>query len=398
MGKVQQRNQNRRHREQGVTMLYVAIAMVGLLGFASLTVDIGIAFTAKTQAQAAVDAIALGAAANMIDVDGAAAVVTQSDSELAGITVASENHAFPNPSLSISANDLTFGNWDFDTRTLDDSVDLNNPDQVTAVTASLQLNGVQNQSVPAVLSRVLGRTSFNVGCTATAYLGFAGDLGPGEVDLPIAIPCCLIGGCEGGYCGGDVAPVVNQCPLETAQARADSTVSCIQFSNTADQTGCWTQFDGMSPSVNTNQLTSIVNNGNGDSVEADENIYLDNGEKTPVMKDIYDRFYGEGLFQDNPAGSDTDGDEIIDSWLIQLPVVTCQDSDHCAKGEPAPVKGFVCAEVREVIVSGNNKTIRLNFVCPQSDPTRYAKCLQNGASTTGGEDFGIRATIPVLVK
>ncbi len=91
-------------------------------------------------------------------------------------------------------------------------------------------------------------------------------------------------------------------------------------------------------------------------------------------------------------------DGIRDSWVVGLPVVECQDADHCAKGLPADVKGFVCLEIREIAVTPD-KVIRVNFLCPDLHPDEYAQCKEGlGLSTGGGDPFGIRADIPVLVR
>jgi hypothetical protein len=249
------------------------------------------------------------------------------------------------------------------------------------------------------MSRVLGIEKFDVQATATAYLGFAGSVGPGEVELPLAIPCCVLNGpdCSDDYCASG-APVPNPCPLEQNQARGDNTVSCIQFQNTADQTGCWTLFEENSPSVNTSDLVKIAESDYPEGVSTDDSIYLDNGDKTPVVSVIADRFYGQGEFEGSPEGTDTDGDGIIDSWVIGLPVVECQSQDHCAKGIVADVVGFVCVEIREVTVTPD-KTLRVQFLCPELHPARFQQCLDElGVTGTGGRDFAIRADIPVLVR
>ncbi len=389
----------RRHREQGITMLWAAFGLVTFLGFAAFTIDMGIAYTARTQAQAAVDGIALSAAASMIDLGTNPPSVDQATSQSDGILIASKNRAYPNASLTVDADSFTYGTWNFDTRSLDPPVDADNASQTTGVRVALNLNDGLNQSVPAFFSTVLGRDSFNVGCSATAYLGFAGDVGPGEVDLPIAIPCCaLLNGdvnCAQSYCAGGVPPVPNPCPL----LRDPSiTASCIEFSSTPEQNACWTEFDGSSTAINPPGLSTIVDNANSGPIESDDNIYVDNGEKTPVIGDIKERF--ENLDIDPVDGKpdyDTDGDGAADSWIVQMPVVNCQNQNKCAHSTTAPVKGFVCAEVVEVALIGSNKTLRVNFICPQSDPIKYAKCLGDGRGS-GGDDFGIRVTIPVLVR
>lgn len=390
---------NRPPRESGSVYLTVLVGLTALLGLTSLAIDVGVAYNSRTQAQAAVDATALAAAQTMID--STSGDVTLASSQTAAVGIAAQNAAYPNPSLVLDLSDLVFGDWDLDSRTLDTAIDPTDPDQLTAVEATLRLDGTTNPEVPALMSRVLGRDSFQVETTATAYLGWAGSVLPGAVDLPIAIPCCVLNGsaCEDTYCGSG-APVPNPCPLVVPQARGEAAVSCIQFHNTAEQTGCWTQFDGVSASVNTADLVDIADDGLDEGVTADEDIFLDNGDKVPVLKVIHDRFYGVPPY-DTPElkmGSDTDLDGREDSWVIGLPVVECQSTDHCAKGLPVKVKGFVCVEIREVSLDPP-KMIRVNFLCAELHPEKYAECKAGlGPTGTGGEDFDIRADIPVLVR
>lgn len=378
-------------------MILVLVGLVALLGFVALGVDLGLAYNARTQAQAAADATALAAAAEMIDSTGP--TVTLADSQAAAVDIASRNSTLDNPTLAIDAQDITFGNWDLATRTLDTAVDLTDPDQVTAVQTVVRLDGNTNASVPAVFSRVLGRQEFTVATTATAYLGFAGSFGPGQVELPIAIPCCVLNGdqCTDDFCGNG-APVPNPCPLNQPQPRGDNSVSCIQFHNTDDQTGCWTEFDGEHSAVNTSDLVDIVRNDLGTDISVNDDIFLDNGDKVPVIDMISDRFYGDDEFYGSPEGVDTDGDTLIDSWITAFPVVACQNEDHCAKGLPADVVGFVCFEIREITVTPD-KMIRGTFLCPDLHPARFQQCLAGiGTTGSGGTNFGIRADIPVLVR
>jgi Flp pilus assembly protein TadG len=386
-----------RSRETGSVLIYVVLGIATLIGFASLSVDVGLAYNARTQAQAAADAAALAAASNMIDKTGPA--VTLDPSRTAAIDVASQNEAFPNPALVLRQEDITYGFWDVDARTFDLAVDLTDPDRVTGVRTLISMDGAVNDPVPSILARVLGFNEFAVETTATAYLGYAGAVGPGDVELPFAIPCCVLtgSGCNGDYCAGG-APIPNPCTLDQAQARGENTVSCLQFHNTAEQTACWTEFDGSASNVNTSDLVDIAIDGLPEGVDVYDSIYLDNGDKTPVVQIISDRFYGEGDFLGSPEGSDTDGDGIIDSWVTGLPVVECQSTDHCAKGDPADLVGFVCMEIREVTVTPD-KIIRAQFLCPELHPGQFQQCLTDlGVVGTGGQNFGIRADLPVLVQ
>ena len=376
-------------------MVTVLFALIALLGAGALAVDAGLLWAARTQLQNAADAAALAAAANMID--PATPAVTLEAAEEAGIDQAAQNSAVAASSVQIAPDDLTFGHWDLATGVLDPGVDLTDPEQVTGVEVVARLDGVENSRVPALLSRVFGREGFDVTTRATAYLGYAGRVGPGEVDLPIVIDCCKLRGssCNQDYCETIAASPPNPCALAAPQV-GDGLVSCLEFQNTAQQNACWTVFDGDHSSVNSSDLRSLVSTGSSTELSTDESWYLDNGDKTPVIADIRDRFQGTGAFAGHPDGVDRYApfNGTKDSWVVGFPVVECQTSTHCAAGTSADVVGFVCFEIREVKVTPQ-KIIRGRFLCP-SDPL-FAQC-DLGPSRTGGDDYGMRAQIPVLVR
>src|SRR6266853_2568163 len=61
---IQRRERNRRlrAREQGVTLLLVAVAMLGIITMAGMSIDIGTLYQASAEAQRSADAAALAAA------------------------------------------------------------------------------------------------------------------------------------------------------------------------------------------------------------------------------------------------------------------------------------------------------------------------------------------------
>jgi hypothetical protein len=141
-------------------------------------------------------------------------------------------------------------------------------------------------------------------------------------------------------------------------------------------------------------MIDIIRDGNSTTVGA-EPVYLDNGTKTPVVRIIRDKFYGEGEYYGNPSGTDTNGDGESDSWVVGLPVVECQNpGPHCASGDPQRIVGGVCFDINEVRVNPA-KVIKGRFLCPED--ARYSRDCGLGAGPGGG-DFGVRAEQPVLVE
>jgi Flp pilus assembly protein TadG len=382
-------------------MLTVVVALLALLAGASLAVDVGLVWAARTQLQNAVDAAALAAAANMIDFSNPAnPVVTEGAAQAAAVDQASQNEAVSEDSVNVLNADIVLGNWNLDTSTFDTGVDLGDPAQVTAVEVTASLDGTANTAVPALLSRVLGRSSFTVSSDAIAYLGWAGSAAPGTVSLPIAIDCCKLkgGSCDDEYCSdGEVNTPPNPCDLDVFQDEGENTVSCLEFHATAEQNACWTVFEEDSPSVSASKLLGVVENGNEFEVSVGKEYYVDNGDKTPVIQEIADRFYGNPPYKE-PAGGDIyapiNDPPQADSWVIKLPVIECQTDDRCAGGNGAELRGFVCFEVREVVPTPD-KIIRGRFLCPSEE---IAVDCYNSGSGSGGIDVGIRAGTAVLVQ
>ena len=241
-------------------------------------------------------------------------------------------------------------------------------------------------------------TAFSVGASAVAYLGYAGGIAPGEVDLPIAIDCCKLKGpnCEQDYCQTVSSSPPNPCPLDEPQADGITSVSCLEFHNTDDQNACWTALDTGSPTVSARDLRNLVSDGNPTQISSSDAIYVDNGDKASVVMELNDKFYGESSYSGQGSGTDRyePYDGRADSWVASLPVVACQDDANCATGSAAQLVGFVCFEIREIETAPLN-LIRGRFLC-ESDPL-FDEC-DLGRSTTGGLDFGIRADVPVLVR
>jgi hypothetical protein len=376
-------------------MIVVLGALVSLIAISSLAIDLGIVWAARTQLQNAADAAALAGAANLID--PGLPSVTGGLAEAAAIDIASRNGTVSTSSVNLPVSDVTLGNWDLATASFDPGVNLADPELVSAVQVAARLDGVANGPVPAFFARVIGRNSFTVSASATAYLGWAGTLAPGEIEIPVAIDCCKLRGaeCADDYCATVSSNPPNPCSLADPQDDGVTSVSCLEFSATADQNACWTAFDGEAPSVNAADLVDIVSSGNPVQIGGGDPIFVDNGSKANVIKELGDKFYGESGYS-SPAGTDrySPFDGRSDSWVLGLPVVACQSGDGCAGGTATTLVGVACFEIRE-IEGPPGKLIRGRFLCA-GDPL-FDEC-DVGRTGTGGLNFGVRADIPVLVR
>jgi hypothetical protein len=377
-------------------MPLVTVALVALLAASALAIDAGLLWTARTQLQGTVDAAALAAGASLIDPAGPA--VTASDAIASASSVALANTAVPEDSVVLDA--VRIGRWDSTSRNFSTAIDATDPDQVNAIDVVARLDGNPNDAVPAVMARVLGRDSFTVSAQATAWLGFAGNAQPGEVDLPVAIDCCAIRGpsCDQDFCDTVGSSPPSLCALETAaemvhysglpQDDEPEPISCLDFEGTTVQHACFTNFGPPGSNTNVPEMRDLIQDGNATELASGIDIELNNGDMTPLFSEIITRFEAEGSDRYEPL------DDLKDSWVVRLPVVSCQQGvPPCGQGE---VRGFVCFELRQ-IERNPDKELRGRFLCPNRDPELFRECVLAG-SAPGGSDFGIRAEIPVLVR
>lgn len=386
-------------------MVLVALGAGALLLFAALAVDVGFIWASRTQSQNVSDAAAMAAAARMVGNNGT--VITAGQGRAAAAAYASNNATVANASVAINqANDVTFGTWNFDSGTLDPPSDPTDPAQITGARVTVRQDGQNNVRSPALLSGLGGFDGFDVVSTSVAYLGFEGGWDPRGFDLPVAIDSCFIGagsdGCEGlNFCSNSGSPSGpppgGGCALKSG---GPATFSCLRFNPTVAQDACYTGFDGEDQnSTNTSNLRSLVGSGNPEGIEAGDQVFLDNGNHTSVLRRIEDRMAGTGPFSsDGPAGADRypPFNGKADSWVVKLPVVECQRTARCATGQTFEIVGGACFEIREVLPTPEHE-IRGRFLCPGD--ALFSQCNNSPGSGPGAcGDFGFRADRPVLVQ
>lgn len=342
---------------------------------------------AKSQLQAVADSAALAGVGSLLINNFQTADPSAAQTQAASYAPLYDILGTP---LAIPASDIEAGSWDLETRAFTSMPGSTDAAQVRAVRVRARRDATSNGGIPTILGAAIGVASVNVNAEAVAYWGYAGSGGPGVADLPIVIDCCAVSGnspgsaCTQNYCDTITNSIPNACPLD-----AGGTATCLEFHSQPEQNACWTVFDGGSPSINTPDLIDNVSDGN--TVDIDGPIYLDNGDKVPVITEIKNRFEGTGGY-DPAEGTDTNGDGNVDSWVITLPVVECQQpGDGCGSGNAADVVGFICFDIHEIEATPG-KIIRGTFLCP-SDP----RCDTGGLGPGGSIPGAISAQYPVLV-
>ena len=379
MDNRQNQSRAKTKRENGAVLVFVTISLVALVGFAAWATETGRVWQTKSQLQAAADSAALAGVENLLSADFL--TVDEAGARTEAITYGAQHQAL-GTDLAIAVADVQVGSWDMASQTFTALPGNTDPNVVRAVRVITRRDGTLNGSVDTILGRALGVDSIPVNTDAVAEWGFAGSGAPGIVDLPIVIDCCAVAGpdCTSNYCETVGDTVSNPCLLSDGV----TSTSCLEFFSTPEQNACWTVFDGDHPAVSVPGMTDIVADGNPDTV-GHVPIYLDNGTKTPVIQDIKDKFDAEG--------SDTDEDGVNDSWVVTLPVVECQNpGDQCAGGDTQRIIGFMCMDIREIIVTPD-KIIKGDFLC-SSD----SRCSKAGFGPGGTLAGSFSADFPVIVN
>jgi hypothetical protein len=386
-----------RREQRGNVLVFVTLALIALFGFAAWSTETGQAWTARSQLQAASDSAALAGAGELIDPNS-----NQPADPSAAIAAAQafglENKSIGVP-IAIPAGDIETGRWDVAARTFTPLPGSTDPAEVRAVRLLGRRDDTANGPIPTVLGRIMGVDSIAVATEAVGYIGWAGLMPPGTALLPIALDCCKISGasCDQSYCQYVAANPPNPCQLSTDTDSPGKWVSCLQFQNTGDQNACWTELDSTSSAISTSGLEDIIQDGNP-TPAGGKPIYVDNGTKAAVLKEIFDRFLDKGAYSNKPGGGEDtipSPKNVNDSWLVPLPIVECQSpGDGCAGGSPQKIVGVACLDIQEV-TTGSDKKIKAEWVCPGDPRFDASKCSVGFGP--GGDVPTIDAQYPVLV-
>jgi Flp pilus assembly protein TadG len=421
---MKRRGMKLRGNESGSVAVIVAIALPVFLAFAALAIDLSHLYVARNELQNAADAGALAGARFLYNDSGTsvnetanqtakdAAVANNSEKLAVEVQWESGNEGdvqrghwsfglgalargfYPNASTAPVAL------WDLSTRELDENTDFINAVRVVARR--------QNTPVSYIFATIWGNMSKTMSAEAVAYIGFAGTLEPKNVDQPIAICKESIIDAEGNYTCG-VGRMINS------------------GSNVGHQTGGWTNFtQDPCETASTPTIKPLVcANGNPNIITFGEGMGTTGG----MVQAAYDQLLSCWL---NNSGLDTDGDKWPDKpWNMTLPVILCPDNNT---GNCATVVGAV--ELKVIWITRNDKNQMLevprkmgDWTCPSGytpaqcwsdfvvnfglkdvlnnteaiyeDKTIYfiPDCTYHEPKgVSGGENFGILAKIPVLVK
>ena len=219
------------HQERGITIFVVAISLLVFLGAAALAIDISHLYLVKNELQNAADSGALAGARVLFDEEANvnATEVYNRAEEAAEYNKALAEGGALDVEVVVDQNigDVKIGHWSFGLGTTDrgftpyegalptkpvpedllseyddqlSQIPTKILDQDTRFINAVQVTARRNAfPVASFFARIFGIEDFKMSATATAYLGFAGSVFPGEVDQPIAM-CenAVSDGCKSG--------------------------------------------------------------------------------------------------------------------------------------------------------------------------------------------------------
>jgi hypothetical protein len=411
----------RRLRDQkGATIVVVALVLVVLIGFAALAVDLAYLYVIRGELQNAADSGAL-AGAQVLYTTVPLGVQVNPGANQTALDLVSANYS---EQSTVSVKSIERGHWSFTNRTFTANNSLlpvslwnvtsaqldANPNFINAVRVITTRKIVAGTGMPEepFFARIFGISGPALEAVAVAYIGFAGTLTPAEADQPIAI--CKEGITDpttGAYTCG-VGRMINS------------------GSNVGHQTGGWTNFSQPCETASASSVKPLVcASGNPDPIVLGQGMGTTGG----MVQTAYDKLMD--CWSKN-SSLDTNGDKIPDQpWTMTLPVVECpgNNTGNCSKvvgavevnvvwitrtdknqmkevprkmGDwtclPAGSTGQQCwnsfvnhFQLRDVLnqsyVTYEDKTIYFLPDCTPHIP----------AGTTGGQNYGILARIPVLV-
>ena len=404
--------------QRGVAAVIVALLIVILIGVAALAVDIGHLLVVRNELQNAADAACL-AGARFLYVDNGD-LVSSGASEIA-YQAAGANRS-ENLPVEVhwdggNAGDVERGHWSFADRTFTPSENDSHvplwdvsPEELDANPGFINAIRVRarREDTPAAsfFARIFGYENFSAGAEAIAYLGYAGTLGPEEVDQPMAI-------CKGSV----LIDEKYSCNVGRMITLGELVAN--------QETGGWTDFnqDPDAQDPNPTEVASLVNQAeNPDPIILGRPMAVSGGDIPTAFGLLRGRWI-------NVTGRD-------DPWRVALPVVECPGN---RLDSPARMTGVVRINILWITDPNDDPSYsdapsemeypHSGEIWSSNDPdgqvrwnsfVRYFNLRdldgvfapyqkkavyflpdchhQEPRGRTGGENFGILAKIPVLAK
>ena len=330
---------NVRGTERGAVIIFLAIVSLVLVMFASLAIDVGWSVYVKNQAQGAVDAAALAAAAAIpnYNVGGDRTKVDQLVTSYNGMGSVSRTNSVMSSDPDIQPLNLKFVHFD-------DGL-------VTAAASAADANAVRitkGYTAPLFLSKVFGRITQDLSVSAVAMVGPPRCTTP---TLPIALSVCdgLPKYCDQTKCG------VSYTIAFASNANEDNMAVFDYPGQPTDANRCKNMTNGSLP------MGPLC---------ANEQIGLNNGEVNGCKHDMEDKCE---LLECSPEKP----------WKVIVPIIGCIGQFV----QDTPFYGFAMIGVTDMDTHGSYKSITFKVICDETFPGVPGGTTECGAVTG-----------PILVK
>lgn len=304
-----------KNRRGGVA-IYVTLLLPFLIMVAALAIDVNHVYGVRNELQNAADAGALAGASDLFDDNG---ILTVDAAEDAARQFTTSNNTGTD---KVADPIVEIGHWSFTSgefthmpgvteqadwqgqsaQDIDENVNFINAVRVETT----------RSDTPSFFGKIFGVKQLEVKADAVAWIGFASNLFPNEVDWPIAI--CYEAITVDGVFQCDMGRMLNSGGnIDTAM------------------TAMWTNYSQNPCSTASNSdmqgITGGCNAGNPSEIYGGTGMGTQNGVQDNIFSNLVDCWIAE---------TDTDDDGIPDElWPLVLPVVRCSSSNTCATYETA---------------------------------------------------------------
>lgn len=314
------------HNESGATIVYVAIILGVLVMFTALAIDVGHLYGVRNELQNAADAGALAGASVLFDDSDSSLNRDAALAEGARIAIANKTG-----NQQITEKTVEIGHWSFSSNTFTPSDATEQIPWQGSSAVALDLNvafinavrvKTDRSDTPSFFARIFGYDKFFVSNDAVAYIGFPGDLDPGQVDQPIAL-------CQDAITKDDLSLDCNMGRMLNSGGNAGTAMTAMWTNYT--QNPCST-----ASASDMKDLTDNCSGGNPGELDDRVGMGTQNGVQDTVFANITDCWL---------AAADSDGDGVPDKpWPLRLPIVKCGVDNTCS-----PYTGIAVVEVLWII-------------------------------------------------
>ncbi len=421
--------------DRGAVLVLVGTLMIVFVGMSALAIDLGHLYVVRNELQNAADAGALAGAMTLYSDDPVTGLEILASANQNARDAATQNKS-ENLPVEVqwtggNTGDVQRGHWSFSEKTFTpvdsltpislagrSTAELDIMDGTTSARSPAHVNAVKVKSrreanpATSFFAGIFGFDSFVRSAEAVGYIGFAGQLEPGEADQPIAI-------CEESIQQFDA----NGRPFYSCNiGRMINSGSKIESS----ETGGWTDFNQDSPcqgGTNAKDVRDVVcGSGNPTAVLYGQSIATNGGEINTAFKALFD------CWQQHLADSMAETGH-YQPWEMTLPVVSCpgnnvgtcetvvgavtvyvvwinENTDPHSNDAPTEMGDWSSSEV-DGAARWQSFVNEFNLQNVDGSPAPYNQksiyflpsCeVQSPVGHTGGKNFGVLAKYPVLVK